>query len=183
MFILRDPAERLFTLYQGVLSGSDGTFREHFQAALDPEDSWAPHVGVGLYATHLRRFLDTFPRDSMRFYLYEDYCADPQTVLRDVFAFLGVDPAYPIDVSHRHNRTMVPRFPILHAFRRRVLKDVPPMAWLPGGARRLLRRLYRRPRPQGLMDPEDRRIVIDYYRDEILRTADLIGRDLSAWLR
>lgn len=25
--------------------------------------------------------------------------------------------------------------------------------------------------------------VIEYYRDEILRTADLIGRDLSAWLR
>jgi len=33
------------------------------------------------------------------------------------------------------------------------------------------------------MDAADRRMAIDYYRDEILRTADLIGRDLSAWLR
>jgi len=33
------------------------------------------------------------------------------------------------------------------------------------------------------MDPEDRQMVIDSYRDEVLRTADLIGRDLSAWLR
>ena len=33
------------------------------------------------------------------------------------------------------------------------------------------------------MDPTDRRMVVDYYREEIRRTAELIGRDLSAWLR
>jgi hypothetical protein len=33
------------------------------------------------------------------------------------------------------------------------------------------------------MDPADRALVIDHYRDEILRTGDLIDRDLSAWLR
>jgi hypothetical protein len=34
-----------------------------------------------------------------------------------------------------------------------------------------------------VIDPDDRRMVIDYYRDEIRRTEDLIGTDLSAWLR
>jgi hypothetical protein len=33
------------------------------------------------------------------------------------------------------------------------------------------------------MDPADRRMVVDYYRGEIERTADIIGRDLSPWLR
>jgi hypothetical protein len=33
------------------------------------------------------------------------------------------------------------------------------------------------------MNPDDRRMVIDYYRDELLRTQDLIGVDLSRWLR
>jgi hypothetical protein len=33
------------------------------------------------------------------------------------------------------------------------------------------------------MDPADRRAIIDHYRDEILQTSELIGRDLSAWLR
>jgi hypothetical protein len=33
------------------------------------------------------------------------------------------------------------------------------------------------------MQPEDRRYLIDYYRDDIQRLAALLGRDLSAWLR
>ena len=33
------------------------------------------------------------------------------------------------------------------------------------------------------MHPDDRRMVSDYYRDEILGASEVIGRDLSAWLR
>ena len=32
------------------------------------------------------------------------------------------------------------------------------------------------------LDPEIRRQLIDFYREDILRLQDLIGRDLSAWL-
>jgi hypothetical protein len=56
-------------------------------------------------------------------------------------------------------------------------------SWLPAPAGRALRRLYNRGRESFPLDPDDRRMAIDYYRDEILRTADLLGRDLSAWLR
>jgi hypothetical protein len=31
--------------------------------------------------------------------------------------------------------------------------------------------------------PEDRAILVDYYRDDVLMLQDLIARDLSAWLR
>jgi hypothetical protein len=33
------------------------------------------------------------------------------------------------------------------------------------------------------MDPQDRRYLVDYYRDDIQHLAALLGRDLSAWLR
>jgi hypothetical protein len=48
---------------------------------------------------------------------------------------------------------------------------------------RALREFCHRQRRDFAMDPDDRRTMIDYYRDEILCTADPIGRDLSAWLR
>ena len=32
------------------------------------------------------------------------------------------------------------------------------------------------------MDPEDRRFLVDYYREDIGRLASLLNRDLSAWL-
>jgi hypothetical protein len=56
------------------------------------------------------------------------------------------------------------------------------LPWLPEGARRALKGLYRRA-PSERMTPADRRMVIDYYRDEIEGLQALLGRDLSAWLR
>jgi hypothetical protein len=104
-------------------------------------------------------------------------------VLRDLFAFLNVWPDHPIDLSRRYNETTVPRFQLLHALRQRVFAGATPPRWFPQRARRALQRLYRRPRADVAMDPADRRMVVDYYRDEIERTGTLIGRDLSAWLR
>jgi hypothetical protein len=33
------------------------------------------------------------------------------------------------------------------------------------------------------MSVEDRRYLVDYYRDDIVRLAALLDRDLSAWVR
>jgi hypothetical protein len=61
--------------------------------------------------------------------------------------------------------------------------SVPLIAWLPAPAGEALRKLYHRQKSSFVIDPDVRRMVIDCYRDEIRRTEDLIGTDLSAWLR
>ena len=186
IFVLRDPAERLFSHHLAALWHDPArTFRQRFLDAIEP-GATAPPVLVeeGRFATNLERFLDLFPRDRIRIHLYEDYQADPRAVLRDVFAFLGVDPDHPVDLSRRHNETQTPRWPVLHRLRRRVLGERgASLQWIPERARQAMRRLYRRQGTGMTMDPEDRRLVIDFYRDEVRRTAELIGRDLSAWLR
>jgi hypothetical protein len=115
--------------------------------------------------------------------LYEDYRADARAVVRQILAFVGVDPAYPIDPSSRHNETAIPRSPLLERLRQWGLGGIPATKWLPLGAGRTLRQLYYRRRSDLVMDPADRALVIDHYRDAILRTGDLIDRDRSAWLR
>jgi hypothetical protein len=191
-FTLRDPAERLFTLYLLTLWRDPRiTFRAWFEATLKTPHLWPSIVGAGRYATHLQRFIDLFPREHLRIHLYDDYRADPRAVLRDLFGFLGVDPDQLIDFSRRHNETMVPRFPRLHELRRRLFGHAPPARWglpaprrwLPEAARRAIGTLYQSRGTARTMEAPDRRMVIDYYRDEILRTAELLGRNLSAWLR
>jgi hypothetical protein len=184
IFILRDPAERLFSHHLAALwHDPHRTFREWFLAATDSRNAAVPTmVDEGRFATHLQRFFELFPRDRMRIYLYEDYQAEPCAVLRDAFAFLNVDRDYRVDLSRRHNETVTPRLASLHALRQRVLGRGS-LRWLPDRARRALGRLYRRAGASVPMNPADRRLAIAYYRDEIQRTADLIGRDLSAWLR
>jgi sulfotransferase family protein len=185
IFILRDPAERLFSHHLASLwHDPHRTFRQRFFNHSDSHGGAAPPgmVNEGRFATHLQRFFALFPRNHIRIYLYEDYRAAPRAVLRDAFAFLGVDRDHPVDLSRRHNETLSPRLPLLHRLRHRVFGSGP-VRWIPERARRAMRWAYARAGANVAMDPADRRLAIDYYRDEIQRTADLIGRDLSAWLR
>jgi hypothetical protein len=188
IFMLRDPADRLFSWYlmklklEPRVTLRDRLRREICDGDRGPEGLLRQLDG-GMYATHLRRFLEVFPREQIRIYLYDSYRTDAPAVLRDIFGFLGVSPAQPIDMTFRHNETLMPRFPVLHGWRQRFLGNTPLTRWLPVATQRTLHSLYNRPRGHQSMDPEDRQMVVAYYREEILRTQDLIERDLSAWLR
>lgn len=182
VFVLRDPTDRALTMYLAQLRRDPTlSFRAWFEASV-ARPGLRAGLGAARYATHLRRFLDLFPREQLAIYLYEDYRADARSLLRDLLAFLGVEPNYPIDVSRRHHQTPAPRFPRLHALRRRFFGNASPSSWLPGGARRVFQRVYRRNPADRTMHAADRAMVIEYYREEIVATADLLGRDLSAWL-
>jgi hypothetical protein len=183
--MLRDPADRLFSHYLSSAWHQPGaSFRERFEAGLEPGDDWQPALDVGRYATHLQRFFAAFPPPQRSIHLYEEYASDPPRVLRSLFAFLAVNPDQRVDVSRRERAPAVPRYPRLHALRQQLLGGGPLLGrWMPEGLKRAIRRVYHRPRAEVRMSPDDRRMVVDYYREEILRTADLIGRDLSAWLR
>jgi hypothetical protein len=191
VFMLRDPVERLFSAYLiSLSSGQTLSFRDWVLQAMqskpDRRQGMQSHnipLDGGLYAMHLSRYIERFPREQIRIYLYESYRADANAVLRDIFGFIGVNTAQPIDLSFRHNETMVPRSQRLHIWRRRLLGDRALTHWLPPAVQRTLRGLYNRTGRRLTLAPEDRQLVVDYYRDELLRTQDLIGRDLSAWLR
>ena len=184
VFLLRDPADRLVAWHMmSVRREPRLTFRDWFRRALNGAADRGPAIEGGRFATHLQRFRDHFPPEQMRVYVYESLQADAPGLVRDLLGFLGVDPNQPIDLSRRHQVSMVPRFPRVDRLRRRILGGVPLTSWLPAPAARALQRLYNRGRRSFALLPEDRRMVVDFYRDEILRTADLIGRDLSAWLR
>ncbi len=190
IFVLRDPTERLFSAYLKSLGRNPPvTFRAWVLDAINQRGDRrleAPGFPIpldgGFYATQLGRFMDNFPRNQMRIYLYEAFRADAGAVVRDILAFLGVDPNYPIDLSRRHHETLAPRFPAMVRLRRRFLANAPLDAWLPAPVANALRKLYYRSKGSLVIDPDDRKMVIDYYRDEILRAQDLIGQDLSRWL-
>ena len=184
IFVLRHPAETQFTRYLRILwREPELSFREWFTSAVEGRARWAQALTAGNYATNLQRFFDLFPRERIQVHLYDDYRVDERAVARSIFAFLGVDPDYPIDVSRRHNTTVVPRFAALERWRRRMFGSVRFLPLIPPGVRGMARRAFLRELPKRTMDAADRAFVIDYYRSEIQRAGDLIGRDLSAWLR
>lgn len=183
VMVLRDPAERLFSHYASALAA--GQVRGDFSAWVDEqmraESKRDPRFGpihTGMYATHLRCWLASFPLTQVRVHFYEDYRDSPETVLNDIFDFVGVDTCS-IDTTIRHNVTMIPRWPLLHS------RVAPARALigrlLPDRARRALKQWYRRP-PELRIPRAERSRLISVYRDEIIALQDLARRDLSLWL-
>ena len=137
-------------------------------------------IWPGRYAVHLQRYLDAFPRDRIRVFVYDDYVRAPRETLRDLFQFLGVDPAHPIDITVRHNVTLAPRWPAVHAFARPLTRAL--RRAMPGRLADAAARWYLSPRRR-VPTPEERARAIDVYRDDTRELERLIDRDLSAWLR
>jgi sulfotransferase family protein len=181
VLVLRSPADRFFSQYLAARwSEPLRSCRDFFALAHEDPHGWAIALDFGRYATHLRRFFECFPRQQFSIHLYEDFCADPGAVCREIFTFLGVAD-HSIDVARRVNEPRLPRWAALHAVYRRIAKSY--RFSIPAQWREPLRRIYQKPRSREVLAPADRRMLVDYYREEILETSELIERDLSSWLR
>ena len=176
--LLRNPVERAWSDYLGRVRIARES--RPVAVAIRPGERIFEH---GLYAPRLGRYAAIFPPDRLHVALHDDFVRDARGTLRALFVFLGVDPEAPIDMARRHNAAALPRSRALN----RLLWTLVPAAQrlVPvrlrgtGVLERLLQRTYRRPDPR---PPELARRLRAAYRDDILETSRIIGRDLSGWL-
>jgi hypothetical protein len=190
--ILRNPVERAYSAFVYMAREGREPLSE-FSQALQVEEGrirnnweWIWHYkNVGYYYAQLKRYFAIFDRAQVQVYLHEDLKADPLSVLRDIFRFLGIDETFNPDTSLRHNVSGIPKGGVLPSlvFGRNPAKAIlKPL--LPEGLRQhislRLRSQYLDEAPP--LAPEVRRELIGVYRDDILKLENLIGRDLSEWL-
>jgi hypothetical protein len=189
--MLRHPVDRAYSGY--MMAVRDGRESLSFEDALAQEESriaqhwsWGRYLTVSEYPRQLRTYLDLFPREQLRIYLYDDYRADARKLIADLFAFIGVDWAFDPDLSREHNVSGAPRNAALHrlltgehALRRayRQLKRFVPRPLIDAAERLRTRNLERTP-----MRPDTRSRLQDHFRPQILELQDLLHRDLSSWL-
>jgi hypothetical protein len=201
---LREPVARIHSLYRlNCCLGVE--WMPTFERALRIEDQRAASTrfarenpyfaGAYLYfrsgfvAEHIARFQQLFPAEQIHFVLFDDLTRDGEGTARALFRFLGVDPDVRVDVDAQNPSS----FPYSVRAHHRLHKE-----W---------RRRYGRPfgNPQtatqkwfvvawylnlllgstfraGGVDPGLRTELTAKYRDDILRTMSLSGRDLRGWL-
>jgi hypothetical protein len=190
--VLRNPADRAYSAFKMLLRDGREPLVD-FAAALDAEQErirrqWEPiwyYARMGFYSEQLERYYARFDRDQLRVVMYEDFDSNPQPVLRDLFQFLNVDDGFTPDTSRRTNVSLVPRHHRLHhvvagQYRlKSVVKKFVPQNTLQAVKRPLVDRNMTQPAP---MSDEVRGRLIEVFRDDIRKTQDLVGRDLSHWL-
>lgn len=193
--VLRNPVDRAYSSYLHMVR--DG--REPaagFTQALDVEperirDNWA-HIWhyqrLGYYYQQLQSYYALFPRQQIAVFTYDAFAADPQNVIRQVFRFLKVDPAFEPDVSLRYNISGSPRFKRLQKWlsgpnpAKERLKILLPAYT----RRRLINKLMAlnvKRSAKATMSVAERQRLQTLYREDILGLQALLEQDLSHWLR
>jgi hypothetical protein len=196
IILLRHPADRAYSQYNYYRFHRIETSPD-FSVALENEagrinDGWSFihfHQKESFYFQSLKRYFDQFPREQIKIYLYEDWYKSPKSTLQDLFKFLEVNEDFPPNIQ-QSNVSLIPKNCYLHGLASRpncIEKRL--NHFLPAVVRRALISCLQHinnkynlspPPPLGL---KLRQQLTDGYYEDIIKTQELIGLDLSNWLK
>jgi hypothetical protein len=196
--ILRNPIDRAYSSFLHMMRDGREPIK-NFAAALREEekrinDNWAfvwHYKNAGFYYTQLKRYFDRFNRGQIKVYLYDDFEYNPLKVMQDIFLFLGVDEVFTPDMSRKYNASIqpknkaaVPKNKILHSILESSLVEYPLKTFMDSKSRKkLIFNLKNKNLKKQEISSQVRLDLINSFRDDTLNLQELIGQDLSAWLR
>lgn len=188
--VLRDPVDRAWSNYCHMVR--DGRESFDFQKALDIEEqrieegwefSWH-YRNLGLYSEQLERYFDRFPRSQISVFRFVDLKKNTTGVVSEVFSFLDVDPTYNPDVDQQHNRSGKVRSDLLARLVNRpnvitsLARKVIPLE-VGHKIMETLRQANMKEKPP--IPDEVSNSLSNFYADDVIRTRELTGLDLSHW--
>lgn len=183
---LRHPVERAYSDYlmhlrhlgQRLDPARDLTAAAPWAA---PDSRW---MQVSRYHAQIERYYAAFPRSQIHVSLFDDLRRNPLALVQDVYRFIEVDPGFAPDFDTPHAIGGLPASRLLERLltNRAVRSMIKPL--LPSGAANRVRRVRARNLKKAPpLPPELRRELTDrLFRDDIRRTAEVIGRNLDGWL-
>jgi len=180
--ILRNSIERTISDYMmRVRMGEEPwDVREAFR------NSQARFLQEGFYYSQLKRYYDLFSREQIRVYLFDDLERDALSVVRSMYTYLAVDPAFEVNIETRHNVGGFPRSRIVNrglAIAARLYERKAVNAFTPAWMVRLYWAVYDKNMNRNFEFPKDLRVSLaDLYQEDILKVQDLVQRDLKQWL-
>lgn len=177
---LRDPVARAYSDYKmlyrrGEARGLPG----EYLAGLDN-----PHprfLNDGLYARHLRRWLDHFEHEALLIFLHEDVSSNGRQVVERVSRHIGVEPFFDAELALRKQNNSKERLlplPLRKALAplkqaARPLRGNPTFEFVRGRMAKVV--------DYPPLEPELEQRMRDFYLSDITELEALLGLDLSNW--
>lgn len=187
VIVLRNPVDRAYSHYT-LHRVRYGTERRPFLDCLDPHDPGPrgfhglpenPYVFPSIYTPHVRRYVDSVPRNRIWIGLYEEMFGPSPKAVEDLFQFLGLDLVG--GLGGRSNSSELETLPgvrrlIGSRFAERLRHAAGP------GIKRIAKLLTQRQRPS-------QRPLSEFARSEAWKNFDrdvtelelLLGRSLEIW--
>lgn len=184
---LRNPLDRLISNHRheiriGHVTGENRLLENGL--ANNPS-----YVEQSLYATQLARWLEAFPLSSFHVLVFEEVFAAPETAIRGVYEFLGVDAAFrPPSLHEKVNQGRIPRSRFADGalrFAARGLRRIGLGTLVDSAKRAGVKEINSasgtRAASYTTLDPATRRELEKLFAQDIRRLEEMLGRDLSIW--
>lgn len=191
LIILRNPVDRAWSHYKHLIR--DGREKRPFEEALRLETermkmgwefSW--HLrNMGLYSEQLARYFRYFGKDQVKVFLFEELHHDFGTVVRAATDFIGLRPFDTEPQAERDNVSGQSRSVHLArmvnwaaGYKVMINKMVGPTV-----THTLMQKFRAMNRKDGewTLNSETREELTAWFREDIEKTEQLTGKDLSAW--
>ncbi len=179
IYSVRNPLERIESHYNYIRA-------RWTDKCLDSKLSENSHlVQISRYASQLDEYVKRFGRDQIEIVLFEDMKDNKEKVLRRLFNFLGVKKDIAIDkddiIYNQSQGQLITRSVHKWYFRYPWLKKTASI--IPGHIRKSMAKLIftKRIDEYVKLDDSQRKMIIKWLKEDILRLQDNYGVDISKW--
>ncbi|MGB3768658.1 MAG: sulfotransferase [Phormidesmis sp.] len=189
--ILRNPVERAYSDYLMSLRQVVGNHKP-LAAQVETSRQTSHTLLKGLYYEGTKHFLDAFGPEQVKIFLFDDLRQSSAELMRELYEFIGVDSSFTASTQKKSQTAEVPKNSTIN----RLLRTKNPIR---EGAAKVLRAVVSEENRQKLrsqlisansrgkeylpLTNDERRLLEDYYRQDILQLQELLGRDLSHWFK
>ncbi len=174
---LRNPADRLYSGY--MMEYRAGRITKPFDEVLfGGEAAW---IKARFYWLDLKRYFDLFSPNQIKIILFDDLKADAGKVVTELCRFLEINDTFAPNLTPQ-NEGGIPQSLLWYTILARGRKMLRRFGTSSPALKQLFKNIERRSLQKLPLDPQIRRKILEICRDDIRRTQELIGRDLSGWL-
>jgi len=193
VMILRNPADRAFSQY--MMNVRDLVEPLTFEQAIEMEGErkqqhWNTdffYLDRGLYYKQVKAYLEAFKE--VKIYFFEDLLKDSPGLMRDLCTFLKIDPSFEFSLEDRFNISGRPKHKWINSMvlsrslPKRIVKAILPADFRQKFFESAKNKIYAYNLRNEKLNPETRKRLVEYYRDDIENLEKLLNRDLSKWLQ
>ncbi|MCW5519952.1 sulfotransferase [Aureitalea sp. L0-47] len=182
---LRNPANRAHSHYlMNYQTGHDKSITFEHALEAPKKEIWGGgnmYLEMGLYYDQLKPYFDRFPSENIKVLISEDWTRRNGDALPEIFDFLGLEEITFEDNTNHNASKQLKNKGLLDLLRAEKIKKS--IKWLlPEKAKdKLKNRLFYKEGEKEKISPETYNRLMEYFNEDIERTAQLTGIDLQAY--
>lgn len=187
--ILRNPIERAISDYLMHVREAQSNVPLKEQIQYKADKSFV--IRKGKYFQAVKYYFEQFGREQVSIFLYDDLRKDAKKFIQNIYKTIGVDPDFEPDTSRKSQVAQVPKNQAVNNLlvRKNPIRSLSASLLKPllsekkrQEIRSLLIGMNSKSKEEIDSFDEEKQLLLNLYRDDILKLQDLIDRDLSSWL-